>query len=469
MTNAKSILLNRRKTLALLGGAGAAALTGWASEHIVNAASCLALAAPQTEGPYWVEENLNRLDIRVDPSDGSVRPGVPLVLSIAVQEVTSAGCGPLAGAHVDLWHCDAGGLYSDVAANNTVGKKFLRGYQVTDDNGNVQFTTIYPGWYYGRTVHIHLRIRTYSGSTQLGVFTAQFFFDDSITDKVFTQSPYNTRGARNTRNSTDMVLTGTSGGSVLFLDLAQTSAGYSANAAVGVNLKTATSLKPAVSSGGVVSAAGYLAGITPGDWTAIFGQNLAAAARALTSSDIVDNTLPTTLGGVSVQIDSKPAFLYYVSPTQINVQAPADTNTGSVGLTVTNSAGVSDTAQATLQPLLPAFFTSDGYVAAVRPDGTAITSAVPAKPGEAIELFASGFGPTDPPIAAGAVAQTAAPLTNAVIVSIGGAQAVLAFAGLSAAGLYQFNVTVPAEGDHEVIAQIQGLRTRPGVLLRTQN
>src|SRR5881394_3198722 len=93
------VLLNRRRTLALLGGAGVLAVTGRLSEVDADAATCVNLAGAQTEGPYWVEENLNRSDIRTDPSDGSVRPGAPL-----------------AGAHVDVWHCDAAGTYSDEAA-----------------------------------------------------------------------------------------------------------------------------------------------------------------------------------------------------------------------------------------------------------------------------------------------------------------------------------------------------------------
>jgi intradiol ring-cleaving dioxygenase-like protein len=106
---------------------------------------------------------------------------------------------------VDVWHCDAGGLYSDEAANNTVGKKFLRGYQITDANGAVQFTTIYPGWYSGRTIHIHFRIRTFDGSTTTSNFTSQLFFDETITNTVLAQSPYNTRGTRDTTNATDNI------------------------------------------------------------------------------------------------------------------------------------------------------------------------------------------------------------------------------------------------------------------------
>jgi protocatechuate 3,4-dioxygenase beta subunit len=82
-------------------------------------------------------------------------------------------------------------------------RKFLRGYQITDANGVAGFTTIYPGWYSGRAVHIHFKLRLYAGSAKTYEFTSQFFFDDTLTDSVYTQSPYNTRGSRNVRNSND--------------------------------------------------------------------------------------------------------------------------------------------------------------------------------------------------------------------------------------------------------------------------
>src|SRR4051812_5855964 len=102
-----------------------------------------------TEGPYFVDEKLNRSDIRTDPTDGTTKPGVPLALTFAVGQAGTNACSPLAGATVDVWHCDAQGVYSDVTDSaigfNTVGKKFLRGSQVTDARGTATFTTIYPG------------------------------------------------------------------------------------------------------------------------------------------------------------------------------------------------------------------------------------------------------------------------------------------------------------------------------------
>jgi protocatechuate 3,4-dioxygenase beta subunit len=179
------------------------------------------IASPQmTEGPYFVDELLNRSDIRTDPTDNSVKPGIPLKLAIAVFSVDGNTCSPLKNAQIDIWHCDAAGLYSDEQANNTVGKKFLRGYQVTDDTGLVNFTTIYPGWYMGRTIHIHAKVRTVpsnatlsaateSAADQTWAFNTQIFFDDTLSDQVFTQAPYNARPNRSTRNATDGIFTAT--------------------------------------------------------------------------------------------------------------------------------------------------------------------------------------------------------------------------------------------------------------------
>src|SRR5205823_10382354 len=129
----------------------------------------------------------------------------PLTVTFNIFSVGSS-CAPLSGAYVDIWHADASGNYSDVG--NTSGQKWLRGYQITDSNGTVKFTTIYPGWYMGRAVHIHFKVRTYSGTQTQGTFTSQFFFDDSITDTVYQQAPYSSRPNRDTRNSNDGIYAG---------------------------------------------------------------------------------------------------------------------------------------------------------------------------------------------------------------------------------------------------------------------
>src|SRR5579864_4520968 len=177
-----------------------------------TALACIA-SPSMTEGPYFVDEMLKRSDIRIDPTDGSVKAGVPLNLAIRLFSVNTNVCAPLKGAQIDVWHCDATGLYSDEAANNTVGKKFLRGYQLTDDSGQVNFTTIYPGWYSGRTVHIHVKVRVFSADgTQSYAFNSQLFFDDAQSDTIFAQSPYSAHGQRDTTNATDIVFNGTDQG-----------------------------------------------------------------------------------------------------------------------------------------------------------------------------------------------------------------------------------------------------------------
>ena len=109
----------------------------------------------QTEGPYFVDGILNRSDIRSDTSTGLLQQGIPLFLVIRVYDVDNGSCIPIKGAKVDIWHANSGGVYSAVNNIGTNGKNFLRGYQVTDNNGTVRFTTIYPGWYPGRAIHIH--------------------------------------------------------------------------------------------------------------------------------------------------------------------------------------------------------------------------------------------------------------------------------------------------------------------------
>ncbi|OJW06322.1 MAG: hypothetical protein BGO39_25480 [Chloroflexi bacterium 54-19] len=187
-----------------------------------------------TEGPYFVDEKINRSDIRSDTVTGTVQEGVPLRLVFNVSSVGSGSCAAYEGAYVDIWHCNASGLYSDEQQNNTVGQNFLRGYQVTDASGKAEFTTIYPGWYSGRTVHIHFKIRSALGATQQHTFTSQLFFDDTLTDTVFTGAPYSSRGTRDTRNANDNIYR--SGGSTLLLNLTKEGDGYTATFNIGVSI-----------------------------------------------------------------------------------------------------------------------------------------------------------------------------------------------------------------------------------------
>jgi protocatechuate 3,4-dioxygenase beta subunit len=188
-----------------------------------------------TEGPYFVDEKLNRADIRSDPSDGSVKAGVPLVLTFNVASMASNACSGLAGAVVDVWHCDAQGIYSDVRDQgfNTIGKKFLRGSLVTDATGKAQFTTIYPGWYQGRAVHIHFKIRTLATNGKANEFTSQLFFDEALNDSIFANAPY-VKSGRRTQNSQDGIYR--DGGSQLLLQPVKSGDGYNVTFDIGLQL-----------------------------------------------------------------------------------------------------------------------------------------------------------------------------------------------------------------------------------------
>jgi protocatechuate 3,4-dioxygenase beta subunit len=189
----------------------------------------------QTEGPFFVDEMLNRSDIRTNTVDGTIKPGAPLALTFLVSRVGNA-CEPLPGAIVDIWHCDAAGVYSgvnDIRAGSTAGQDFLRGYQITDAGGLVSFTTVYPGWYPGRAVHIHFKIRTEEGGRNYD-FTSQLYFDDAFTDQVYQAEPYAARGGRNTRNADDGLYR--NGGDQLLLNVIPVAGGYATTFDIGLQI-----------------------------------------------------------------------------------------------------------------------------------------------------------------------------------------------------------------------------------------
>ncbi len=215
---------------------GVEAATDPTDNGIGESPSCV-LTAALTEGPYFVDEKLNRSDIRSDPNTGAISSGAPLTLRFNVSRVANSACTPLTGAYIDVWHCDAAGAYSDVSGGGS-GRKFLRGYQITDADGVANFTTIYPGWYSGRAVHVHFKLRLFTGATTSYEFTSQFFFAESLTSVVHANSPYNGRGTRNTLNSTDGIYNSLSATAKAALTL-QTSAvasGYNGIINLGVNL-----------------------------------------------------------------------------------------------------------------------------------------------------------------------------------------------------------------------------------------
>ena len=228
--------LTRRQAIGAAGATGVAFLIGGvrpSAAHVLDAGADEAVTAKcvmtpaKTEGPYFVDEKLNRSDVRED------QPGVPLRLTMYVFDADN-DCAPVKGAQVDIWHANASGRYSDESANGTSGQTWLRGYQATDADGKVTFTTIYPGWYSGRAVHIHFKVRTYSGSTETLEFTSQLFFTDEMNRTVFQQAPYSSRGNPDTTDETDNIY-GSDGSSLLLHPQSDGAGGYTADFSVGVS------------------------------------------------------------------------------------------------------------------------------------------------------------------------------------------------------------------------------------------
>jgi protocatechuate 3,4-dioxygenase beta subunit len=129
---------------------------------------------------------------------------------------------------VDIWHCDALGAYSDVEDRdtNTLGQQFLRGYQISDKEGNVRFTTIYPGWYRGRALHVHFKVRVPGANNVTDEFTSQLYFSDELTDRVHAAEPYAAHKGQRLLNSRDLIFR--EGATQLVLPIVETEAGYAA-------------------------------------------------------------------------------------------------------------------------------------------------------------------------------------------------------------------------------------------------
>lgn len=253
-----AFILKRREVLGFIGATAAASLTGClrgpsasgestdtiaqtpvqpdpsnptagAAINSTELPACI-VTPEQTEGPYFVDQQLNRSDIR------SGQEGVPLQLTLRVFNINGNRCSAAVGAIVDVWHCNALGIYSGVQDNverfDTSGQNFLRGSQVTDENGTVRFTTIYPGWYPGRTAHIHFKVRTQPTPNQGFEFTSQLYFDDSITDQVFDQEPYASKGPRSATNARDGIYR--DGGELLTLKLSEVDQGFATTFDIGI-------------------------------------------------------------------------------------------------------------------------------------------------------------------------------------------------------------------------------------------
>lgn len=230
--------IDRRNAIAKLGGLAAAALGAgaWGARDLLDASEAAAagdgpagvasgavtcvLAPEQTEGPYYLD------DARVRRNITEGKAGVPLALRLTVVDASS--CKPIRGAAVDVWHCDAAGVYSGTSAQGSEDARFLRGVQRTDAKGVALFRTVYPGWYPGRTVHIHVMVHI-GGNV---VHTGQLYFPDAVTDAVFRRGPYNRRPDRDPRNAGDSIYR--NGGKRSTLRLMKSRSGYTGRITMGV-------------------------------------------------------------------------------------------------------------------------------------------------------------------------------------------------------------------------------------------
>jgi uncharacterized protein (TIGR03118 family) len=240
---------------------------------------------------------------------------------------------------------------------------------------------------------------------------------------------------------------------------------------------------PAITSNSVTNAADGAGVIAPNTWVSIYGASLSATTRSWATKDFVNGALPTSLDGVSVMINGKAAYVGYVSPKQLNVLSPVEIAPGGpVTVEVTSNGLTGAVASVPDMPYSPAcfFYKSGPYVAALHSDNVTPVgpttlfpnSSTPAKPGETIEIYATGFGETNPGVASGAVAPGQLPLAMAPVVTIGGVTAQVSFAGVTAPGLYQFNVTVPTNlpnGDAAVLISIGSFMTPGGGMIAVQN
>jgi protocatechuate 3,4-dioxygenase beta subunit len=195
--------------------------------------SCV-LTPTKDEGPYFVDERLLRSDIRTDPSDGMPEEGVPLMLGIKAVR-TDGPCDPVEGVHVDIWHCNAQGVYSDVAGQQTVGRKFLRGCQKSSASGETRFTTIFPGWYSGRSVHIHLKVRLLHDDKERYEFTSQLFFEQDVVEEILTtHAPYSDRGKPDVTNDEDDIY-GVDGGKLIVPITSKGASGLAGSIVIGLS------------------------------------------------------------------------------------------------------------------------------------------------------------------------------------------------------------------------------------------
>jgi len=232
--------LSRREALGMMGVAGAAASLGCGSEGTTSpttttgttgttggtGASC-AVSPTETIGPYPSLTNFVRSDIR----EG--KTGTPLTLTITVVNANNS-CSPVANAAVDIWQCDAGGNYSEYSqpGYNGTGLTYLRGIQMSDSNGRVTFTTVFPGWYAGRATHIHVQVKVNNAVVKV----TQIAFPESVIDAVYASGVYASKGRNPTSNSGDMVFADSLSSELATVTGGDPTTGYTATFTVGISI-----------------------------------------------------------------------------------------------------------------------------------------------------------------------------------------------------------------------------------------
>jgi len=455
--NTGKMTLDRRKFFAAAMGAGGLFFT---EKGLF--AQALTLTPSTTEGPYYPDRLPLDRDNDLLVINNAITPGVGTIAWLSGRVLDRTGS-PVRNAIVEIWQADNLGSYIHTnGAQNGRRDSNFQGYGTfeTASDGQYLFRTIKPGLYTGRVRHVHAKI-TLPGGRSL---TTQLFIDGEA------PTSDNVLGAISNAAQRASVIR------------PWTAIPGSAVGALAVNWDVLMDYTPTdisgasrptlVAVGGVTNGASFRRGAVSGSWVTIAGSALSTTTRTWQSSDFTaPDKLPESLDGVSVRINNQPASVYYVSPTQLNVLAPDTTTEGNVQVTVTNSRGTSDPVSVAFSRLMPAFFQFPGEnVAAVRADGVLIgpsklvdgVTTVPAKPGETIQLFGTGFGPTTPGVNAGTVVSAPLQTSTPVTVRIDSQDAAVTYAGMTSAGLYQINVTVPsnlADGDYPITAEVAGIRT----------
>ena len=232
--------ISRRQAIGLLAVAGAGVMLGCGGGTKTSIATTTSATSNTSctvtpegeEGPYFVDDSATgfaRSDIRSNLDGTNTQSGIPLTLSIYAYDSENS-CAAMANVQIDIWHCNGSGIYSAEDVEDTTGETWLRGYQITDANGLASFKTIVPGWYAGRTTHIHLRLRsTYDSTTTGGTNTTQLFFPQDVIDTINTTiNPYSAEGTNPTTNASDHVYSGETDGANLLTLSGDNTNGYTA-------------------------------------------------------------------------------------------------------------------------------------------------------------------------------------------------------------------------------------------------